>query len=104
MREPERIFQRAQATADFLETFRELRFAFAIGLADFRQFLVFGKILGGCVDAGAGGNDVISRNTGFGKLLQRGGRNIDARLAETAQREGSRNCASNSSAMSPPTS
>ena len=39
-----------------------LRFTFAIGLADFRQFLVFGKILGGCVNAGARGNDVISRN------------------------------------------
>ena len=33
MREPERIFQRAQATADFLKTFRELRFTFAIDIA-----------------------------------------------------------------------
>ena len=90
MREPERIFQRAQATADLLETFRELRFAFAVGLADLRQFLVFGKILGGGVDAGAGGHDVVSRHTGFGELLQRGGRDIDARLTETAQRKGSR--------------
>ena len=69
MREPERIFQRAQATADFLKTFRELRFTFAIGLADFRQFLIFGKILGGRVDAGARRHDIVGWNSGLGKLL-----------------------------------
>lgn len=54
MREPQRVFERAQAAADLVEPFGKLRIAFAIGGADAGQFLVFGQVLRGRVDAWTG--------------------------------------------------
>ena len=54
MREPQRVFERAQAAADLVEPFGKLRIAFAIGGADAGQFLVLGQVLRGRVDAWTG--------------------------------------------------
>lgn len=104
MREPQRILVRAQAAADLVKTFGELRIALTIGGADAGQFLILRQILRGRVDARTRGYDVVGRHARLGELLQRGGGDIDARLAEAAQREGSRELRIEFVRDSPPTS